>query len=341
MLNWFKSYLEGRSQYTCINGCSSSQNVIDYGVPQGSVLGPLLFLIFINDIGFLPNLASKPKLFADDTNLFVCSPTLKDLQTKCQNSIDEIADWLLANKLTVNYDKTCYMLFTPPSLTNSCTELDLHINKQKINKVSSTKYLGVIIDENLDWKQHISGLCLELRKLTGIFYKLSLKLPLTVLRTLYFSFVYSRVLYAIEVYANTYLIHLHDLIIINNRILRMLQHKSRFTRVNELYLNYNTLPINKLFQFQILLHAFKLLFCTDMLPNVFHYPNLTNYAIHSHNTRTKSDFHLATFNSIAGSKISHKLCAKFWNHLPSNLKDLRNLKIFARGVKVYLLYNDL
>src|SRR6266516_5996319 len=74
MLNWFKSYLMNRSQYTCVNGYNSTCMNIEYGVPQGSVLGPLLFLIFINDIGFLTNLNYKPKLFADDTNIFVNSP---------------------------------------------------------------------------------------------------------------------------------------------------------------------------------------------------------------------------------------------------------------------------
>ena len=341
MLNWFKSYLESRAQYTCINGCSSLLSVIDYGVPQGSVLGPLLFLIFINDIGFLPNLINKPKLFADDTNLFVDSPTLSDLQIKCQNSIDQISDWLLANKLTVNHSKTCYMLFTPPAYCNKNSELDLHINKNKINKVSSTKYLGVVIDENLDWKPHIYNLSVELRKFIGIFYKLSFKLPPFILRTLYFTFVYSRILYAIEVYANTFLTYLHDLIVINNRILRIMQHATRFTRVTDLYSTYNTLPVNKLFQFQILLHAYKLLFCSDMLPTIFHYPKLTNCAFHSHNTRTKFDFHFVTFNTTAGSKISYKLCAKFWNLLPLNLKESNNIKTFVRVVKAYLSNNEL
>ena len=292
------------------------------------MLGPLLFLIFINDIEFLPNLTNKPKLFADDTNVFVNSPTLNDLKIKCQNSIDQISVWLLANKLTINKEKTCYMLFAPSNSSISSTELelDLHINKYKITKVSSTRYLGVLIDERLYWKPHLSNLCLELRKLIGIFYKLSYKLPPAILRTLYFTFVYSRLLYAIEVYANTYMLYLHELVIINNRILRMLQHKTRFTRVIDLYMAYNTLPINKSFQLQILLHAYKLLYCPNILPNVFCYPNLTNCAVHSYNTRAKFDFHLTTFNSAAGSKVSNKLCAKFWNLLPLALKGSSNIK---------------
>ena len=166
-------------------------------------------------------------------------------------------------------------------------------------------------------------------------------MPLSLLRTLYFTFVYSRLLYAIEVYANTYLSYLHDVIIVNNRILRMLQHKTRFTRVIDLYAAYNTLPVNKLFQLQILLHAYKLLYCSDKLPNVFRYSNLTNCTLHSYNTRTKFDFHLTTFSSTAGSKVSIKLCAKFWYLLPLTLKELSNVSIFIRDVKAYLLNNDL
>ena len=136
----------------------------------------------------------------------------------------------------------------------------------------------------MDWKSHIGNLILELRKFVGIFYKLSFKLPTATLRTLYISLVYSRILYAVEVYANTYLTYLHDLIIINNRILRILQHKPRFTRLIDLYSAFNTLPVNKLFQLQILVHAFKLLFSSKTLPNVFHCDCLTNSSHHSHNT---------------------------------------------------------
>ena len=104
---WFRSYLIGRSQFTSINGVASSSALIDYGVPQGSVLGPLLFLLFINDIGNIPGLNEKPKLFADDTNIFVKNSTIPDLEMKCGCTIKAISQWILSNRLTVNADKTC------------------------------------------------------------------------------------------------------------------------------------------------------------------------------------------------------------------------------------------
>jgi len=152
MWNWFQSYLTGRTQYVSINGVSSSPLSIDFGVPQGSVLGPLLFLIFINDIGRIPGLGGKPKLFADDTNLFISSHSLSDLEIKSQLSINAIANWILSNRLTLNIDKTCYVLVSPSRRCHitSTTNLNLHIHNYPINRVTSIKYFGVYLDEDLN-----------------------------------------------------------------------------------------------------------------------------------------------------------------------------------------------
>ena len=269
MHSWFESYLSERTQYTIINEAQSASLKIDYGVPQGSVLGPLPFLLYINDIGAIPNLNFKPKLFADDTNVFINNSNLSTLNTICQLTINKISEWLLANRLTVNYDKTCYMIFSPTNVNITPLELKLNINNSVINKVASTKYLGIQIDENLNWKFHINELCLSLRKYVGVFYKLSLKLPPNVLKLIYYSIIYPRILYGIEVYANTYMINLHDLMILNNRILRIIQHKPITTNTNELYTSFNTLPINKLFQYQMLIHAHAVYFRLPSLPDIF------------------------------------------------------------------------
>ena len=225
--------------------------------------------------------------------------------------------------------------------TNCSYDLDFYVNNFKIAKTTSSKYLGVIIDSCLSWKLHINNLCMQLRKYIGIFYKLSFKLPPATLKLLYFALIYPHILYAIEIYANTYLSYMHDLIILNNRLLRILQHKPRTTHTIELYMAYKTLPIMKLFQLQILLHAYKLLYLPDSLPIIFQNTIVINTALHSHNTRTKFDFHRTTFTSSVGSKISNGLCAKFWNQLPLELKVFSSVHNFQRKMKLYLLSNEM
>jgi len=338
---WFASYLTSRSQYTMVNGFASSLLPLTHGVPQGSVLGPLLFLIYINDIGFIPNLNVKPKLFADDTNMFIRSQNLLDLQIKCQTAINKIYEWVLANRLTLNSDKTYYMIFSPTHAILPNSTLHLFLNNQPLNQVTSARYLGVTIDNNLDWKCHIQELCLCLRRYVGIFYKLSLDLPSHVLKTLYFALIYPRILYGIEVYANTYISYLHDLIMLNNRLLRITQHSGFRSPTTDLYNRFNTLPINKLFQFQLLTHAHNVLFHSANLPKIF-FPDIQlNNNIHYHLTRSNHDFHRQSFNSSFGSRVTYNLYSKLWNSLTPNLKSISHLPSFKKQLKNYLSYNTI
>jgi len=134
MFDWIKSYLKDRQQFTYYNNFSSSMCPISFGVPQGSVLGPLLFLLYINDLGNINNLNCKPNLFADDANFFIQSKSYTDLNNVCQNTINLVEKWILANRLTLNIDKTCYMLFSPALSDPSPNSFQLTVNNTVIKK---------------------------------------------------------------------------------------------------------------------------------------------------------------------------------------------------------------
>ena len=155
-LAWFKSYLSDRYQYVSMNGFTSNLLNVPYGVPQGSVIGPLLFLIFIND---LPNTTKKLKfyLFADDTNIYFESQSLGNLCKKVNNELKYVKRWLDANKLMLNVSKSKYIIFhSATSTIPSC--LSIKIDKKHIDRAKYVKLLGLLLDEYLSWKYHLSEL---------------------------------------------------------------------------------------------------------------------------------------------------------------------------------------
>ena len=156
-LNWFKSYLKNRKQYVSLNGHSSSFREISCGVPQGSVLGPLLFLIYINDLTNSSKFFSF-FLFADDTNIYCESDDPALLTRKVNRELKKVKLWLDSNKLALNISKTNYVLFHSPR-KELANDLNIKIGKQNIQKTKYVKFLGVLMDEHLTWKYHTSELC--------------------------------------------------------------------------------------------------------------------------------------------------------------------------------------
>jgi len=158
-----------------------------------------------------------------------------------------------------------------------------------------------------------------------------------VLKSLYFAFVHPHLLYGIEVYGNSSLSHLNKLIILNNKLLRIVQNKSLRTPVIELYRNFNTLPLPQLHQFQLLCLVHKYLHCRSQLPIVFSKYFTLNKDIHHYNTRSTENLHLTRVNTARGARNVKFKASQLWNTLPEVLKSAPKISTFKKCLKHYLL----
>jgi len=330
--NWFKSYLTDRPQYTFVNGCQSSYKYSEYGIPQGTVLGPLLFLIYINDISNAL-IDSHIKLFADDSNLFIVNKNINDLYIQSNRELSALAQWIQANKLYINYEKTNYMLFEPhnrPNVLNSNISNAIVLDGHQIGRIKVVKYLGVFINEKLTWAEHIDYLIGKVSSLSGILYRNKIFLPSNCKRNIYFALIHSNITYCIEVYANVSNSVIHPLIVKCNRLLRSLQIKPRTTPLFELYSAYNTLPIDLLFEYYTLKFMHKSIHNSQSMPINVQNWFVRGSTLHSHNTRHKDQF-------IIQSKYNH--CSllfygpSMWAKLPLNLQNEKSLHSFLKIIK--------
>ena len=199
-----KSYLSNRLQYTRVLVETSNTLPVTYGVPQGSVLGPLLFLIYIND---LSNCCEKGifVLFADDTNIFVSADNMDDVYAKANSVLNSVHKYMIANQLHVNMSKTCYMHFSPRKLedfglTKLFSEHPLELAGVPIKSIRSTKFLGVIIDEELSWLPQIKKLSQKLNCQIGTLNRIKNNIPVKFYKDLYFTLFESHLSYCISVW---------------------------------------------------------------------------------------------------------------------------------------------
>ena len=142
-----------RRQFVSLSGINSDYQTITCGVPQGSVLGPLLFLLYINDMPKCSNILEF-HLFADDTNLFLNNPNILNLETDLNIELEKVSQWLYANKLSLNSDKTNFVVFHSPQ-RRIMHNMNLRISNTSIKSDTRVKYLGLILDSNLNWKAYI------------------------------------------------------------------------------------------------------------------------------------------------------------------------------------------
>ena len=193
-----KSYLADRFQFIKIGNVRSSMIPIKYGVPQGSILGPLLFLIYINDLPSATNFYIK--LFADDTFLCTQNNGLKVLETEVNSELKKVHEWLASNKLTLNISKSKFMIFS--NKKKNCHTISVNFDGKPLKRCTSYKYLGIIIDDKLKWNEHIQYICTKISKACGILAKIRHSANFVLLKDVYYALFYWYICYGITTWRN-------------------------------------------------------------------------------------------------------------------------------------------
>ena len=263
-LDWFTDYLSNRLQYVTYNGAKPKREIIKCGVPQGSILGPLLFLLYINELSTVSNDCFSV-LFADDTNMFVTGKNTSEMCVKLNNDLQEICEWLRCNKLSLNILKTHYMIFTTKNKT--AQDLDIKISNTAVERVYDTKFLGVYIDAQLTWKRHIEYTCSKLSKCAGILLKARKKLNKSALILLYYSFAYPYFIYWNQVWGDTYPTNLGRMVLLQKRLVRGVTCSHYRAHTEPLMLANQLLSINDINVYVVGIFMYN--YVTQKLPQIF------------------------------------------------------------------------
>jgi len=334
---WFESYLYNRKQRVVYNNSQSCFKLIKCGVPQGSILGPLLFLLYINDLASVCH-SSMPIFFADDTNLFFKGTNIKLMESMINEELNDISLWLKTNKLSLNIAKTHYMVFHSK---NKCTtDINIKIDNNLIDRVSHTKFLGIIIDEKLNWKLHINYVSGKVSRCIGMIIKSRKVLNKESLITLYYSFIYPFLIYCNHIWGSTYLSHLNKLEILQKKIVRIISGVQPRCPRAPLFYDLGFLKVHEINKYLILKFMYK--YHSSSLPDVFssYFPYVAS--IHDYATRQSNCLYIPSVRTNLG-KMSIKYRGPIlWNELiKSNLTLYYSEPVFSYQVKKMILNNTI
>ena len=335
---WFRSYLSERYQYVMFRDQLSSKLPTTCGVPQGSILGPLLFLLYINDFPTICN-SAKAILFADDTNIIFSDENIINLINKANTQLDIVTSWFNQNKLSLNIDKTKYIIFPPNKYINHDHSQDIFINNKVLQSVTYIKFLGVYIDKFLDWKEQLRVKCNTVSKNVGILAKLKNVISTNVKKVIYNSIIAPHFHYGIVAWGAPHSQDFKRLYKLQKRAIRFICRSKYNAHTKPLFKRLSILTLEDIYKQQCIKIAIKRL--KNNIPPYLHTLLPLAEEIHNYNTRNITNFRITINRKQIHDQLLNVKVSSAWNTLPDTFKSkhIFSIKTCMYELKKYFLNN--
>ena len=321
VFNLIKSYLSNRGMRVKIGDSFSSYRFVNIGIPQGSILGPLLFILYVNDMpGFTDEIFTV--MYADDSNFCASNKSAHDLFGGINGKIELLYNWATCNRLSINSEKSFYMSISNRNLPVNLPAVIL--NNTNLESKLTGRYLGVTMDRGLKFDQHVRDVCDKVSKNIGVIYRIRKLLNFETLKTLYYALIYPYLLYCNLAWGNIYHVHLKPLEILQKRVIRIINGAEYNSPTNTYFFQNEILKLKDIYKYRLGLYMFNL--DRDSLSRQ-----------HAYSTRNRRDL-LPSFNRTNVSQRSLFYTGpNLWNSIPENIKDSNSLAIFKVKLKKYLI----
>ena len=335
-LDWFKSYLADRKMYVKLNGTRS--NIVpsgEYGVPQGSVLGPLCFIMATNDLAITLK-KCKSILFADDTTVYVTHKNLRHLKESIKHDLEIMVDWFKANKLTLNLDKTSFVLFQPPGKKDVEEDVQLSVGNVQISRERVVKFLGLFLDENLHFDRHVKHVCGKLSKNIYMLRNVMHLIPKWALRTLYFSYIQNNFTYGISIWGP--LIsksNLKRIRTLQKKALRTIDHAKYNACTVGLCKKMKILLIDDIIDMELSKISYK--YVRNSLPKPVKNLFQANDYHHGYMTRHRQNPRIQKHSGSTFNKSFLCRAPSIWSSLRPNLRNKNSIACFSKAYKTFKL----
>lgn len=329
-IQWFKSYLDQRTQRTSVNGKLSEITQTLLGVPQGSILGSVLFLLYINDVCKVLK-HCKIVMFADDALIYIVGRDVSALTQQLQEDLDSISIWFKANKLKTNVQKTKAMIFK-----TQCN-IDLSIDNENIEQVDQIKYLGVIIDQNLKFDKHVDYIVKKISKKVQFFRRIKSKLDFNASIRVYNVIIKPHFEYCSSVLFLLSQSNIYRLQKLQNKSMRIILNCNRYTSILNMLNRLEWLSVKQQLVVDVLLFVQKMRM--GDLPSYF--SDLVRYVgeVQPYQLRNVNNLRLPNYrNTITQNSVIYK-GFQIFNSLPEHVKLETNFNIYKRNVNEFVKTN--